>query len=196
MPTTIKIAKHEAYLVNERGIKPASQPVQLLNGAHAAKHGDILQSSFGSSEMPPSILGNRNGFVHSITTAYNHHHHVVIRPDDIWLAITTQFSSYVNAHAEELRHAFVAHEGQKDLVVVYPLGTRHTVDYSHFAQQIVGLIEQNILDPELRDWIVPAFTTTTFHDRITAQIVMMGKHRHYTYVTEVLTFFRHSSSLF
>jgi hypothetical protein len=173
-----------------------SQPAEILNGAHIGKHGNLLQSSFNDGDMPPSISPNRNGFVHSVTTAYNHHYHVVIRPDDIWLAITTQFSSYVNAHAEDLRHVFVAHEGQKDLVVVYPVATRHTVDWSHFAQQIVGLIEQSILDPELRDWIVPAFTTTTFHDRITAQIVMMGKNNHHLHATELLTIFRYSASLF
>jgi len=174
MPVTIKTAEHEAFLVESLGMKASGHPVEILNGAHAKEHGDLLQSSFDDN-MPPSISANRNGFVHSVTQAYNNHHHLVIRPDDIWLAITTQFSAYVNAHAEDLRHAFVAHEGQEELLVVYDMGNRYTVDWSGFAEQIGGLIEQNILDPELREWILPAFTTTTWHDRITAQVVMMGK---------------------
>ena len=36
------------------------------------------------------------------------------------------------------------------------------------------LIAQNVVDPELRDWIMPEFTTTTDTDRIVASILMMG----------------------
>jgi hypothetical protein len=178
MPITIKTAEHEAFLVDPsgRGAGFASNSaVEILDRAHTKKHGTLLQSSFDDNDFPPSISANRNGFVHSVTEAYDYHHHLIIRPDDIWIAITTQFSAYVNANAEKLRHVFVAHEGQKELVVVYPLGNRYTVDWGNFAEQMTGLIEQNILDPELRKWIVPTFTTTTWHDRITAQIVMMGK---------------------
>ncbi|OAL53051.1 hypothetical protein IQ07DRAFT_585032 [Pyrenochaeta sp. DS3sAY3a] len=174
MPITIKTAQHEAYLIDTTYKKTASHPKEILNRVHSQRHGNLLQSSFDDDDMPPSISADRNGFVHAVTEAYNHHHHLVIRPEDIWLAITTQFSAYVNAHAEDLRHAFVSHEGQKELKVVYETGSRYTVDWGNFAQQIVGLIEQNILDPDLREWILPSFTTTTWHDRITAQVVMMG----------------------
>ena len=174
MPITIKTAKHEAFLIRYPG-EASSYPLKILNEIHSGKHGDLLQSSFDDDNMPPSISANRNGFIHSVTEAYNNHHHLVIRPDDIWLAITTQFSAYINAHTEELRHAFVAHDGQKELLVKYKSGNRYTVDWGDFVQQIAGLIEQSILDPALRDWILPAFTTTTLHDRITAQVVMMGK---------------------
>ena len=177
MPVTVKTAEHEASLIDSQRTSASNYPLEILNGADSKKHGELLQSSFDDDDMPPSISADRNGFVHSVTKAYNDHHHLVIRPDDIWLAITTQFSAYVNAHAEELRHAFVAHEGQEELVVEYTSGNRDTVDWGNFTQQIVGLIEQNILDPELREWILPAFTTTTLHDRITGQVVMMGRYR-------------------
>jgi hypothetical protein len=63
----------------------------------------------------PTLLADRNGFVHSVTEAYNNHYHLIIRPDDMWITIVTQFSAYVNAHAEELGDSFVAHEGQKEV---------------------------------------------------------------------------------
>ncbi len=67
------------------------------------------QSSL-DNDLPPILPNTPNGFVKSVVDAYNKHHHRVIRPDDIGLAIMTQFSSYVGARAEELRKYFVAHE--------------------------------------------------------------------------------------
>jgi hypothetical protein len=49
--------------------------------------------------------------------AYNNHGDVKITPDDVWIVIMLNFSKYVNAHSEELRTAFVSHEGKKKLVV-------------------------------------------------------------------------------
>lgn len=153
MPVTIKTADHEAQLTEY--MRTSSSSSEILNGAHSQKHGELLQSSFDENKLPPSISADRNGFVHSVAKAYNNHHHLVIRPDDIWLAITTQFSAYVNAHAEELRHTFVEHKGKKELTIAYAGCNRYTVDWSDFTQKIVKLIEENILDPELREWILP-----------------------------------------
>jgi len=44
-------------------------------------------------------------------------------------------------------------------------------------------IEENIVDPTLRQWFMPAFTTTTKSDQATASIIMMSamqKYFHYT----------------
>jgi hypothetical protein len=49
--------------------------------------------------------------VHTVILAYNKHHALIIRPDDVWLAILTQISLFVSANAELLRASFVAHEG-------------------------------------------------------------------------------------
>lgn len=49
----------------------------------------------------------------------------------------------VNAHAEELRDRFVAHEGKKKLVV-YASGSRYTVDFGELANQMTDLIDQNV----------------------------------------------------
>ncbi|KAE8418953.1 hypothetical protein BDV36DRAFT_252703 [Aspergillus pseudocaelatus] len=41
------------------------------------------------------------------------------------------------------------------------------------------LIEKEVVDPELRTWIMPAFSTTTESDRVVAAILMMGSLQKY-----------------
>jgi len=110
--------------------------------------------------------------------AYNGHYHLTIRPEDVWFAILTQLSFYINAHADDLHAVFVAHEGQKKLEVV-DIGTVQTVDFGKLALHMTRQIEKNILDSELRDWIMPNFTTTTYTDSVTAAILMIGSIQKY-----------------
>ncbi|KAI0864049.1 hypothetical protein F4860DRAFT_28727 [Xylaria cubensis] len=177
MPVTIKTANHEASLIAANS--GYDYPKAILNEIEPQKPiGDLLQSSL-DNESPPVLIANHNGFVNAIVKAFNRHHHIVIRPEDIWLAILTQFSSYVNTHGEELRSHFVAHEGQKSLVVEYDGADRYSIDFADFAFKISNLLKQNIVDPELHHWITPAFSTTTQHDVVISSIVMMGMLQHY-----------------
>ena len=36
---------------------------------------------------------------------------------------------YINCHAEELRELFVIRKGKEEVVVTFPAGTRHVVDF-------------------------------------------------------------------
>lgn len=175
---TIKTAPHQAVSYNAYA-KPSESPEALLKDACRTQHEEckeLLQSNFTSRVSDPSgpIYGSSNGFVNGTIAAYNQHHHLVIRPEDVWFAILTQFSCYVNKHAEELRTHFVAHEDKKDLLVDMGTGTRYSVDFGWFAEKMSLLLEQNVVDVELRKWIMPAFTTTTKDDETTAAIIMMG----------------------
>lgn len=127
---------------------------------------------------PSAIDASSNGFVKGAIRAYSYHHHLRIRPEDVWFAILSQFSIYINAHAEELRGQFVAHEDKKELELKY-CGTRYTVDFGRFAEKMGELIEENVVDPELRRWIMPAFTTTTPNDTVVASILLMGATQKY-----------------
>ncbi|KAF7537479.1 hypothetical protein G7054_g3651 [Neopestalotiopsis clavispora] len=178
MPVTIKPASHnaESIPVNKR-IEQASQILQevdLDQKKRQKPQAEILQSSFDKGNIPAVLLANQNGFVSAITAAYGTHHHLIIRPDDIWLAIMVQFSAYVNKHAEELRGLFVPHQDRKELTIVYERGTRYTLDYADFASKIGGLISDNVVDKEVCRWITPDFSTTLQHDITVASIVMMG----------------------
>lgn len=100
----------------------------------------------------------------------------MLRPDDIWLAILTQFNFYINADAEEMRHLFVAHEGKKELsIMVSPSTSPYTeTRLENFVPKMTCLIEEEVKDKRFREWIMPSFTTTTSTDRAVAAIVMMG----------------------
>ena len=146
---------------------------------------EILQAplipQFGPSGSPLSgFMTKGNGLVHTIAEAYNQHHVLVLRPDDIWLCILTQFNLFVNGEgrAEQLRSVFVAHEGKKELEITGG-GNRYTLDYGNMAKQMTQLIEENIVDPSLRTWIIPSFTTTTTTDVIVASVIMMATLRNY-----------------
>ncbi|KAL8923614.1 MAG: hypothetical protein Q9208_004561 [Pyrenodesmia sp. 3 TL-2023] len=182
MPVTIKPAGHGAKKIRLSYTLP-SDSLQLLKAScqrESQECKEILQSSFGKT-LEASINHSSNGFVHGAIRAYNGHHHLRIRPEDVWFAdfpVISQFSLFVNAHAEELRRLFVAHKGKEELELKYG-GTRYTVDFGRFAKQMGELIEQKVVDPELRRWIMPAFTTTTKSDIIVASILLMGTTQKY-----------------
>jgi hypothetical protein len=103
---------------------------------------------------------------------------LTIRPEDVWFSILCQLNFYINAHAEELREYFVAHEGQKELIV-YAVGNIHTVDFGTLARHMTKEIQDNIKDPDLQAWIMPEFSTTTDSDRAVAAVLMMGAMQKY-----------------
>lgn len=161
-----------------RGLVKGKTEANFLEGIERnKKRGIVLQSSF-RQHVPEYLFPDNNGLVHSVMNAYNRHHHLKIRPEDVWLAVLTQLSSYINAHAEELRGSFVAFDGKKELEIEYG-GTRFDCDWGSFASRMTHLLHQNVIDPELREWIMPAFSTTTQDDEIVASIVMMASLQKY-----------------
>lgn len=140
---------------------------------------EILQTSLDDDGLPSAMKASRNGLVYSICKAYSYHHHLHIRPEDIWFAALSQFSFFINAHSEELRDKFVAHQGQKELSIKYNTGDRYSVDFGVFAQEVTRLIEENVIDPELRSWMMPNFTTSRPQDEVVASILMMGSVQKY-----------------
>lgn len=48
-----------------------------------------------------------------------------------------------------------------------------------FAKEMSHLLQQNVVDPDLRNWVMPAFSTTTNHDTVIASILMMGAMQKY-----------------
>lgn len=139
----------------------------------------LIQTSFEGGKADPTFYPNSHSFVNAAINAYNQHRHLQIRPEDVWLAILTQLSSYINAHAEELRGFFVAHDGKKELRIEYHGGTRFTISWADFAYKIGTMIQDHVVDPELREWMMPAFSTTTSHDVVVSSIVMMASMQKY-----------------
>ena len=71
---------------------PGQDPALALLRAVAEEQSELcdelLYSSlpFGSAAML-DIIPQRNGFVHTVVEAYNQHRALIVRPDDVWLAI-------------------------------------------------------------------------------------------------------------
>jgi len=138
-----------------------------------------------SDKNTPHRVHNPNGFVNAIVSCYNSHHDLILRPDDVWLAIMVQFGSYVENTAETLRETFVSHQGQKELVVQGD-GNLFTADYDALGLAMSTQIAANIKDPSVRDWVMPKFTTTKPVDRVVGSIVLMAAMKKYfTYKTEL-----------
>ncbi|KAA6408381.1 MAG: hypothetical protein FRX48_08123 [Lasallia pustulata] len=178
MPVTTHPAAHDAN-VSCRRKECDSSPESLLKATSLQDHEKMdrmLQSSFDTEQK--TLYASTNGFVHGAVEAYSSHHHLILRPDDVWLAILTQLSFYINAHSEELRGRLVPHDGKKELIVE-ACGIFESYDWTIFTQKMSDLLAQNVVDPQLRDWIMQTFSTTTPADQVVSAIVMMGALQNY-----------------
>ncbi|KAI0738926.1 hypothetical protein C8Q80DRAFT_1275137 [Daedaleopsis nitida] len=142
--------------------------------ARARPTNAVHQTSVTDEELH-TIVPVSNGFVRTALTAYGRHLNLCVRPDDVWLAILTQLSFYVNAHPEDLRQYFVAHEGQKALTIELS----KIPDYARMACQFSQMMHENLADSTLLEWIIPDFTTTTLKDRTICSAVMMATLKSY-----------------
>ncbi|KAJ5469126.1 hypothetical protein N7475_006878 [Penicillium sp. IBT 31633x] len=182
MPITIATAAHPPRKWKGSKASTAEDLLERASPKDYRRSQNIIQSSFPRSLFRQSLISpTNNGLVWSVFHAYSDHHNLTLRPEDIWFSILTQLSFFVNAHAEELRSFFVAHDGQKQLEV----GGAGSIDNTNFgalAVRMTELIQKNVIDEDLRDWIMPSFTTTTESDNVVAAILMMGAlQKYFTY---------------
>ncbi|KAG0701674.1 hypothetical protein DFH29DRAFT_982617 [Suillus ampliporus] len=129
------------------------------------------------------IIPMSNVFVDTVLEAYNNHCGLILRPDDIRIAILTQFDFFVNGHAEKLRSQFVAHEGKEKLSIHSDVNI-NTADFALMTCQMTELMHTRVVDPMLRDWIMPEFSTTTDVDRAVyamSMMAMMKEYFHYVF---------------
>ena len=150
--------KPEVCLVSPfRKSIPKGHYIYTLKEFNEEKCKEIIQETPWRKPEPV-----HNGFVFAASETYNHNHNLVIRPDDVWVAVTNQFSAYVNGNAESLRTLFVNHEGKKEL--------------EELPHHMVEEMKKRIVDPELAKWILPSFSTTQINDTIVGSVVFMARH--------------------
>ncbi|KAH7106192.1 hypothetical protein BKA62DRAFT_668879 [Auriculariales sp. MPI-PUGE-AT-0066] len=179
MPVTFNLAQHPT-----NSLKPKQTTAQKLlegcaYGLYSKDFKRLFSSSFGDlSATIDSHVAAKNGLVNAILDAYNRHHALVLRPDDVWLTIMTQFSFFVNAHAEQLRGRFVAHEGKETIRI--DMGTSSALfDGASLAPIFAAELAKRVTDTTLRGWLVPDFSTTTDNDRVVGSAVLMGAMKKY-----------------
>lgn len=95
MPVTISTASHASRIWE--GQKAASV-ADLLRGADQTyqSNEEILQSSLSKQLQETHITPSGNGLVWAAYHAYSTHHHLIIRPEDVWFAIISQLGFYIN----------------------------------------------------------------------------------------------------
>ncbi|KAJ5890044.1 hypothetical protein N7504_010854 [Penicillium tannophilum] len=126
MPVTLTTSNHPALKWNHSRVSTAEELLQN-SCPEASRHSrKLIQHSFPSDLFHTShISDSQQGFVWAVFRA-------TIRREDVWFSILTQLNFFINAHAEELRSTFVAHDGQKALQIV-GVGTTATVDFVALA---------------------------------------------------------------
>ncbi|KAJ7621048.1 hypothetical protein FB45DRAFT_1062089 [Roridomyces roridus] len=187
MPVSFAVAKHPAQSFTAFTGHTAKGILQKACPNEDTKVDEILQFSIADntesrdiySRIPGLALPNQNGFVATLLEAYTKDRALVIRPDDVWLAILSQFNFFVTGRAELLRASFVAHEGKRELVIDCRPKTVKTIDFGDVAREMAGLIEKNVVDPSLRTWATPSFTSTTLNDTICGCVLLMATLKHY-----------------
>jgi hypothetical protein len=138
-------------------------------------HGEpdsVFESSFENDFKVMS-----GSFLNIAQVVYNQHHKLVIRPEHIWACIQVQFSIYVNKYAEDLRSKFVSHEGKEELVVSD--GEAKSSSVGDLAVVMVDKMKEFLNDERLVEWMLPAFTTTTDHDKVVFSVIAMGALQNY-----------------
>lgn len=144
--------------------------------------GSIIQCSHSSSKHVNTPF--RNSFVGACVLAYNEHYVLQLSPDDVWIAIMSALSRYINANGDWLRPLFVDHEDQMQLTAVGG-GTLQTANYDDLITQLVGKIDANTRS-SVRSWAECAFSTTSNLRLLVSKVVLMGAMKHFfTYRMEL-----------
>ena len=78
MPVHFTVASHDAQPLQK--VSNFTRPEALLSSAKATPCAELLQSSFAGKGVDLStVFGTSNGFVNTVTTAYNKHHHLILK---------------------------------------------------------------------------------------------------------------------
>lgn len=176
--TTFRVSTKEVECVKNSIENVATSKTSICSQLLAYNSNHCTEVLIETSFSPRVRASRINGFVKTVIECYNHHHNLVIRPDDIWVAILTQFSFYINKNAEEFRRQFVNFDGKKELVVEI-VGTLRAAPYDLFVTKMTDKIDENLVDKTVKDWILPNFTTTTKNDIISCGTIFMAVTKKY-----------------
>lgn len=176
MPVTIKTAPHDSNEFYNESAEAKDAPEFFSHDSAYKRFIKIVGSSFDPRD---TVYFKKNGFLNTVLDAYNNHYHLTIRPDDVWISILSQLSCYINAFAEELRSKFVAHEGKNELRLEIPPSSVEDIDFDSLSSRMVSLLNENLVDKSLEQWILPNFSTTTQTDTTVSAITMMASMKAY-----------------
>lgn len=168
---------------NGKPVDPPSRQPKTLSLVDALADSDIFLVKKGkllTSTTPVNSVRTplNNSFIGTLFAAYSYHYKLVLRPDDVWLAIVITFADYIDNHAEEMRKCFVTHEGKNQLVLHISTAEATVENWSGVIKQFSVLVNENTIG-SVRDWVEPRFTTTTENDSLIGRVALMGALKNY-----------------
>ncbi|CAL8131081.1 unnamed protein product [Orchesella dallaii] len=119
-----------------------------------------------------------SGLVRTVVDCYSFHHNLIIRPDDVWAAIMSQFSWYASRNANKLGsefNKFHVEQGGSQRILFETSGAISTLPYDGMVFSFQKDISYVFEDDSLRNWILPGFSTTTENDHVTIGLMFMGQ---------------------
>ncbi|CEJ90243.1 hypothetical protein VHEMI06039 [[Torrubiella] hemipterigena] len=154
MPVAFTVAQHPAVEFKRQAAEDADSLLKGVGRSHTNKACRIIQIAFSAPlSGEEAVSPSPNGFLWASVFAYSNHHHLVLRPEDVWFAILSQLSFYIDAHAEELRSFFVEHEGQDKILFEGP-GPVFEFDFAIVSQALGAMMAKKMKDTALYDWSV------------------------------------------
>lgn len=180
MPVTFTVANNAARRWQFPKATTAEQLFEGVSYKDYNRSKRIIQSSFDQQMLHDQHISScKNSLVESVHFAYSNHHHLILRPEDVWLTILSQLAFFINAHADELQSFMVSHRGQEQLEVISNASSTEDADFGAMVVHMTELMKKRIVDPELQSWILPDFSTTTVSDHVVAATLMMGGFQKY-----------------
>ncbi|EQC31938.1 hypothetical protein SDRG_10454 [Saprolegnia diclina VS20] len=131
-----------------------------------------------SSPVTSPTVHSKRGFVQGVIQAYSQHHNLVLRPDDVWLAIMIPFSLHINGNARWFRSSLVKHRGKKNLAIKGG-GDVTSASTGGLAKLMANEMTAHLVNPTLKDWVLPGFSTTTDNDVVVGSVVFMAAMKKY-----------------
>jgi hypothetical protein len=107
----------DAYTARPKQGKQKGGQGRGAGAAAASKHADSLVAPDAYSAIDGVLerQSHGHGFIAAITTAFDNHLPLTLRPEHFWLLTLQAVARHVKDNAEELRDRFVAHDGKREL---------------------------------------------------------------------------------
>ncbi|RGP73869.1 duf4419 domain protein [Fusarium sporotrichioides] len=129
-----------------------------------------VKSSIYTSEPGKMVMaGSENGFVWSACRAYNESKPLIIRPDDIWLAIIENIGRYCIQRTVETP--------LEERLDVPTLSHKDFSSPRALAEEMQYLVNRKCFSQELMSSLIPDFSTTLPEDITAACILLLGSER-------------------
>ena len=131
-----------------------------------------------------TVFASGQGFLAACMTAFAHHLPLALSPDDLWTVVINGFARHVDRHADELRHHFVAHQGQMDIRIredSMVKGKSRPEDWQEliFPQFVEGMA-QNVNNSEVFETLaIRNFTTSTVESQAASSVILMATMKNY-----------------